>query len=111
MLVLKIPEQFTPQVANEVLSHLRTQVSDAVDAGFDKLVVDLSPLRTADISLVKLGLSVLQLSQELSLKQRMIGNEVVNEECKKYEETKDWSFVSSFEEALSALNGQRLAAA
>lgn len=104
VLVLKLPAQFNPNVANEVSVHLRNKVSEAVDSGLGKMVVDLSQLKSADVNLVKLGLSAIQLCQELSLKQRLIGSEAVCAECKNYEETKDWRFVSSFEEALAALN-------
>jgi len=104
VLVLKLPAQFTPTVANEIIVHLRTKVSEAVDAGLDKMVVDLSLLRATDVNLVKLGLSAIQLCQELSLKHRLIGSDVMSQNCKNYEETKDWQFVSTFEDALAALN-------
>lgn len=104
VLVLKVPALFNPNVANEVGLHLRNKVSEAVDSGVSKMVVDLSQLRNADVNLVKLGLSAIQLCQELALKHRLIGSGAVCQECKNYEETKDWRFVSTFEEALAALN-------
>ncbi len=104
VLLVNLPANFGPAVANEVSVHLRPQFSEAVDAGLDKVIMDFSQVRTADISLVKLGLEVLGLCSELSLKNRMIGSEVVTQECKNYEETKDWRFLATFEEAVSALN-------
>ena len=104
VLLLNLPANFGPGVANEVTLHLRPQFSEAVDAGLDKVIMDFSQVRTADISLIKLGLEVMGLCSELSLKNRIIGSEAVTQECKNYEETKDWRFMSSFEEALAALN-------
>ena len=104
VLVLKLPANFSPGVANEVNTHLRAKVSEAVDAGLDKMVIDMSQLKTSDVNVIKLGLGAIQLCNELSLKQRIIGSESVSSECKNYEETKDWRFVNSFEEALAALN-------
>ncbi len=104
VLLVNLPANFGSAVANEVSVHLRPQFSEAVDAGLDKVIMDFSQVRTADISLIKLGLEVLGLCSELSLKNRMIGSEVVTQECKNYEETKDWRFMTSFEEAVSALN-------
>ncbi len=75
-----------------------------VDAGLDKVIMDFSHVKTADISLIKLGLEVMGLCGELSLKNRIIGSEAVTQECKNYEETKDWRFMGSFEEAITALN-------
>jgi two-component system cell cycle response regulator len=111
VLLLTLPTNFGPAVGNEVSVHLRHKMAEAVDTGVDKVVFDLSALKTADISLIKLGLEFMQLCQELSLKQRMLGSQAVSAECKKYEETKDWSFVGSFEEALAILNGKELVAA
>lgn len=101
ILVLKLPAQFTPNVANEVSLHLRTKVAEAVDSGLDRMVLDVSQLKTADVSVIKLGLSAIQLCHDLSLKHRVIGSEVISKECKNYEESKDWHFVSSFEDAVA----------
>ena len=111
VMVLRLPANFTPNVSNEVANHLRSKVSEAVDSGLDKMVLDLSQVRMADISVIKLGLSALQLCQELSLKHCVIGSEAVNAECKNYEESKDWNFVGSFEEALVALKGSPMVSA
>jgi hypothetical protein len=73
--------------------------------GLDKLVTDMSAMRTADITLIKLGLSSLQLCSELAVKSALIGSAAVIKECKNYEETKDWRFVTSHAEALSVLGG------
>ena len=106
VLVLQLPPTFNPTVASDILLHLRNQVTGAVDAGLDKLVIDMSPLKTADITLIKLGLSSLQLCSELAVKSALIGSEAVTKECKNYEETKDLRFVTSHAEALSVLGVQ-----
>jgi two-component system cell cycle response regulator len=111
VLVLKIPPSYTPYVANEVGVHLRNKISEAVDSGVDKMIVDMSQVKKADVSVIKLGLNVWQLCEELSLKQRLIGSHAVMLECRNYEETKDWHFEGSFDEALAALNGGALAPA
>ena len=104
VLLLNLPANFGPSVANEVTLHLRPQFSDAVDSGLDKVIMDFSAVKTADISLIKLGLEVMGLCSELSLKNRIIGSEAVTRECKNYEETKDWRFMNSFQDAMAALN-------
>jgi two-component system cell cycle response regulator len=111
LLNVQLPANFTPNVANEVSAHLRAKVSEAVDSGIDKVVFDVSQLKVADVSLIKLGLELIQLCAELSLKLRMLGSEIVSQECKKYEETAGWRFASSFDEAVAQLSGKELAAA
>lgn len=110
VLMLKLPGAFTPSVANDIMLHLREQVTNAVDSGFDRVVIDMSELKSADITLIKLGLTFLQLCSELGLKSAMIGSEAVSTECKNYEETKDWRFVTSTEEALASLSNKAAAA-
>jgi two-component system cell cycle response regulator len=111
VLVLRVPSTYTANVANEVAVHLRAKLAEAVDSGVDKMIVDMSQVKKADVSVIKLGLSVWQLCSELSLKQRMIGSDAVCLECKNYEETKDWRFENNFDEALNALTGGSLAPA
>ena len=110
LLAMTLPSDFNQSVANEVGVHLRNKVTAAVDAGLDKMVIDLSQLKKADITLIKLGLTTIQLCHELSLKYSMIGSETVCQECKNYEETKDWRLVTSYQDATAQL-GIKLAAA
>jgi two-component system, cell cycle response regulator len=110
VLILRVPPTFNAIVANEVSFHLRTKVSEAVDSGIDKVVIDFSALKKAEIELIKLGLSATQLCHELSLKHRVVASDAVMQECKNYEETKDWRIVGSYEEALTALSDVAIAA-
>jgi two-component system, cell cycle response regulator len=108
VLLVTLPAGFNSHIANEVSIHLGNKAADAVDAGLDKVILDLSQLKSADISLIKLGLELIQLCHELSLKLRMMGSEIVSAECRKYEETASWRFAASFEEAVSQLTGKEL---
>ena len=85
-------------------------MTEAMDSGLDKVVLDLSQLKSADIHLVRLGLNAIQLCQELAIRHTLIGSQAVASECRNYGETKDWRFVSTFEEALSLLNGKSASA-
>lgn len=110
-LIMKLPAGFTPSVSNDIMLLLRNQVTSAVDSGIDKMIIDMSQIKSADITLIKLGLASQQLSNELALKSSIIGSDAVSKECKNYEETKDWRFVSSYEEALAELGVNQPAAA
>jgi two-component system cell cycle response regulator len=111
VLVLMLPANFSQAVANDITTHLRHKVCEAVDSGTNRVVIDMSPLKSAEVTLIKLGISVIQLCVELDIRYNMIGSEAVSSECKNYEETKDWQFTSSFAEALAALNGKTLSMA
>jgi len=111
VLALTIPASFTIGMGNEIGANLRSKFAEAVDSGVDKVVIDMSQVSGADVSVVKLGLAVAQTCEEFSLKQRMVGSDAISTECRNYEETKHWQFESSFEQALAALNGGTLAPA
>jgi two-component system cell cycle response regulator len=110
LLVLKLPPNFNPLIANDITLNLRPKVTEGVDAGLDKLLMDMSRLTNADVNLVKLGITVTSLCQELGVRLTMIGSAAVCSECKNYEETKDWQFASSYEECLSLLAGKTASA-
>ena len=106
LLLLKLPPNFSPPIANDITLNLRLKVTEGVDSGLGRLLMDMSRLTNADVNLVKLGINVTSLCQELGVRLTMIGSEAVCAECKNYEETKDWQFASSYEEAVSILSGK-----
>lgn len=106
LLVVKLPSNFGPAISNEVSANLRAKVCEAVDAGLSKLVLDLSQLAAADVTLIKLGLSVIELCDELDVNYSLVGSAAVCRECKNYEETKDWQLVGTFDEAHAILNAK-----
>jgi two-component system, cell cycle response regulator len=111
VLVLLLPANFSQAVANDISAHLRHKACEAVDAGVSRLVIDMGQLKAADVTLIKLGISVIQLCVELEIRYSLIGSEAVRSECKNYEETKDWQFTGSFEDAVAVLNGKTLSVA
>jgi two-component system cell cycle response regulator len=104
VLAVILPTNLTPNVANEISVQMRGKVSEAVDSGLGKMIIDMSQVRTPDINLVKLGITTIQLCNELSLQQRLVGSTIVQAECRNYEETKDWVFVASYEDAIRDLS-------
>jgi two-component system cell cycle response regulator len=106
VMIVTLPATFGPGVANDVTSHLRRMVADGVNAGIDRLILDISALKSADLSLIKLGLEVMNVCQEMSLRLRMVGSAAVAEECRIYEETKDWTFFSSIQESIDGTDGK-----
>lgn len=102
-LVISLPASFNQLIAGEITAHLRDKVCEAVDAGLNRLVIDLSQLRAMDVVVLKLGLEVIQLCSEFGLRYALIGSEAVCGEHANFQETKDWKFARSFEEAIEGL--------
>jgi len=105
--VFRLPPQFTRFVANDVTLHLRRKMAEAVDGGLDKMVMDLGQVEKADVGLVKLGLSVVQMCQELSVHLRVIASAAVLQECAQFEETREWPYSATCAEAIATLHGRQ----
>jgi two-component system cell cycle response regulator len=103
-LVLNFPANFGPSVANDMSSHLAEKVTEAVDSGLDRLVLDLSQVKTVDITLIELGLSVMKYTQDLSMRTGAVGEPATIDACRNYEETRDWLFANSLEDVIQAMN-------
>jgi len=88
----------------EIFHPLPTKISEAVDAGLDKLVIDLREVMNPSIDLIKLVLSSVEICAELSVKHRIVASPIFRQQCNHYEETKHWQLSDSVEEALSTLH-------
>ena len=109
VLIIRMRESFNVNVATEIGNQMRTQLSDAVDSGIGKLIVDMSQIKECDVTLIKFVLSIIALALELSLKHCLIGSKAIKEACASYEETKDWVLLESEEDGRKALSGKDVA--
>jgi DNA-binding response OmpR family regulator len=103
-LVLTIPGT-EPLTIGAIELSLNEQLTTAVDAGLDTLILDLKQVVKADIALIKLVLEATRASTELGLKTAIIGSDEMRRECCGYEETREWKIVASFEEAIKCAAG------
>jgi len=102
-LVVNYPWNYSQSIANDMAAHLQEKVTEAVDAGLDKLVVDLSQLKSVDMPLIEQVLNVMKYAAELSLKSGVVGSEEVRQACTNFEETKAWLLATSLEEILKLM--------
>ncbi|MCH2155913.1 MAG: response regulator [Opitutales bacterium] len=100
--ILQLPADLTPNRQNEITGYLKPQVSEAVDAGLTKVVIDATELNALDTGGLKLLIMGNDLCKDLGLSLSMAGSEKVIEECKSYAESKDWVMHSSLEDAKAA---------
>jgi two-component system cell cycle response regulator len=102
-LVLTLPKDFHPGVAQDVISGLGDQLTATVNAGGDKLIVDLTSVASATLPVIELLLSTVRACGELSLRHAMVGSETMRKECLGYEEAAAWLFARDFEQAVGLL--------
>ena len=102
-LALVLPKDFHADVAQEVSTHLQGQLISTVDAGGDKLIIDLNSVETATLPVIELVLSAVQAAGKLSLRCAFVGSEATKKQFRGYEETQAWLFAGTFEQALALL--------
>jgi len=101
-LIARLPGNPSPTVVNEVNSYLKPKISEAVDNGYYKVILDVHELTHVNMNLIKLLVQAMQICQDLTLSYQMIGNEELSTECKGFEESKDWEFFPSIDAAKQA---------
>lgn len=100
-MLVKIPPDPNPARISEINGFISDKVSDAVDSGYQVVVIDASELKGLDVNLIKLIIDIKNACRDMSLKTGIIGNEAIKRDENNFEETKSWKFHDTLEEALS----------
>jgi two-component system cell cycle response regulator len=102
-LLLCLPNKFNPDVREAVISDLNNRLSAIVDAGGDKLIVDLSAIEELSLPIMELVLSATQAAADLSIRHAMVGSDSLRAKCRGYEESQAWKFAPTADAALALL--------
>jgi two-component system cell cycle response regulator len=102
-LVLTLPAEFTPGLAEEVGAGVGGQLTAAVNAGGDKFIIDITALPSATPLVMELLLSAAQGCGELALKHALVASEAIRQECQVHEQTRSWLFAGDYQQALGLL--------
>ena len=103
VLTMTLPKEFNPVVARQVSGPLNEQLTATVDAGGNKLIIDLSAAETASIPLIEFLVSVSQACGNLSISHAIAGSETFVAACRSYEDSRSWLFANSFDKARALL--------
>ncbi len=103
MMTLKLPKELTSSIAHEVSSRLNEQLTGTVESGGDKVIIDINDVINASLPVIELVHSAVAACGKLSLRHAVIGSQTIKTECKSYEETQSWKFVTTMDEAMAIL--------
>ncbi|HOD46400.1 MAG TPA: response regulator [Opitutaceae bacterium] len=103
-LMMKLPENCTAIVVNEVTNYLKPKVAEAVDSGIAKTIIDLKEVKSLNMNVIKLLLTTMQTCRELAIQFALVGNDAVSAECKSFEDTRNWTFYTSLDDAKASLS-------
>lgn len=101
-LALILPKNSRENIGDVIAARLEELLGATVEAGGDRLIVDLSAVEEVDLQIVKWVISALESCAKLSMKHTVVAPAAAKAVCQKFEESQDWSFVDSFDAALSA---------
>ena len=102
-LIMRLPENCSPAVLAEVATYLKPKFSDAVDAGHNKVVIDIHQVKSLHMGIIKLLFSAMQTCRELGMQFALVANGQIIAECKGFEDTRGWTFYDSLDEAKANL--------
>jgi two-component system, cell cycle response regulator len=102
-LLFSLPKDFYPGLQREVTVDLKDQLTELADCGGDKLIIDFSAVPTITLPVIELVLAVIKTCGEFSIRYAMTGPVTLHDQCRMFEESKNWPFGNSFEEALALL--------
>jgi len=105
---LRLPENCSPLVINDVTSRLEAKLAEAVNAGLSRALIDVHEVKGLNMTIIKLLLQTMQMCHELAMQFALVGNANVITECKGFEDTRSWSFFESMVEARESLLVKKL---
>lgn len=102
-LIMRLPENCSPAVIAEAATYLKPKFAEAVDAGHNKVVIDIHQIRSLHMGVIKLLFQAMQTCRELAMQFALVANPQIVAECKGFEDTRNWTFYDSLEDAKANL--------
>jgi two-component system cell cycle response regulator len=105
--MLSLPEPLDEAVAAYISPRLCRKLIEAVDGGLNRLIVDMSRLARADVTLLKLLIEISYLTEDLGMRYCLVCSAELGRQCRGFQETADRDITTSLEEAADVLNRPR----
>ena len=102
--LVKMPEHCTPAVLAEIATYLKPKLTEAVDAGLNKAIINVQALKSLHMGVIKQLVTAMQLCKDTGVNFTLVGNNQLMSECKGFEETRSWAFHETLEEAKASFN-------
>ncbi len=100
---MRLPDNCSTLVVNEVTNYLKVKVAEAVDGGINRVIIDVHQVSGLNMAVIKLLLQAMQTFRELGMQFALVGNPQIVAECKGFEDTRSWNFFESIDQAKASL--------
>jgi two-component system cell cycle response regulator len=101
--LLKMPENCTPAILAEIATYLKPKLTEAVDAGHNRAVINCQALKSLHMGVIKQLVQAMQLCRDTGVNYVLVGNNQLNIECKGFEETRNWNFHETLADAKASI--------
>lgn len=108
-LVMRLPENCSPPVLAEAANYLKPKFSEAVDAGHNKVVIDIQLVKSLQMGVIKLLFQAMQNCRDLGMNFGLVGNASIIAECRGFEDTRGWTFYETMEQAKASVGRSQAA--
>ncbi len=98
-MVIRFPEKPSGIDLSEISNNLSKKLSEAVDSGLSRIIIDLQDCKSLEVGIIKQVLQITQSCRDLSLEHALVGNDSIVEQGQSFEETKNWKVYQSIESA------------
>lgn len=105
-LIMRVPENCSPAVIAEISTYMKPKLAEAVDAGHNKAIIDVNALKALHMGVIKLLVQAMQTCRDLGTQYALVGNPQIIAECKGFEDTRNWTFYESLDDAKANLGKQ-----
>ncbi|MFZ5494878.1 MAG: response regulator [Verrucomicrobiota bacterium] len=95
----RMPENCTPAALAEIATYLKPKLTEAVDAGHNRAIINCQALKSLHMGVIKQLVAAMQLCKETGVNFALVGNAQLTSECKGFEETRAWQFHETIDEA------------
>jgi two-component system, cell cycle response regulator len=107
ILLLSLPAKISNQNVNEIEHYLQPKIDEMVNAGVNKLLMDLTRCSKVDTTIVKLILATTKRCHDVNILFRIAGNSTVSGEIKSFAEAAELQIDPSIDEAKAFLHAQK----
>jgi two-component system cell cycle response regulator len=100
-LVIWLPKDIQPGLMQDISSRLKDKITGTVDAGGDRVVIDLREIENASLPIIEFVLAAMQAAGELSLQCIIAATDKLKIECRGFEEAQAWVFAPDVDSAMA----------
>ena len=84
---------------NQIDGYMKSKLTESVDAGVAKVIIDMTQLSGVDMKIITVVADAINACTDMGMPYGLVGNDVVVGECSGIEDSTEWEFFESVDDA------------